>query len=219
MIRNEIRIKSQKTLVDWGSFCREVCFDLMVENGKPMGGPGRTVEIDESKFGRRKYNKGHRVEGQWVFGMVCRETGEVMLLAVEKRDAATLVPIIQKWILPETTIISDCWKAYGTLGNIGYEHLTVNHSITFKDPETGAHTNQIESTWNATKRTLPPSGRKKAFFGGYLARYMLKKQCALKKEDPFRVFMTAAGQLYQHPNAYVRDSDASDSDMSEDESI
>jgi hypothetical protein len=26
-----------------------------------------------------------------------------------------------------------------------YKHLTVNHSINFKDPETEAHTNQIES--------------------------------------------------------------------------
>ncbi len=25
-----------------------------------------------------------------------------------------------------------------------YKHLTVNHSINFKDPETEAHTNQIE---------------------------------------------------------------------------
>ncbi|CAG8848563.1 18529_t:CDS:2, partial [Racocetra persica] len=28
------------------------------------------VEIDKSKFGKRKYNKGKRVEGQWVFGGV-----------------------------------------------------------------------------------------------------------------------------------------------------
>ncbi|KAI9103766.1 hypothetical protein DFS34DRAFT_590183 [Phlyctochytrium arcticum] len=37
-----------------------------------IGGPGTIVGIDESKFGKRKYNKGRRVEGQWVFGGIQR---------------------------------------------------------------------------------------------------------------------------------------------------
>uniref|UniRef100_A0A915CXL8 Transposase n=1 Tax=Ditylenchus dipsaci TaxID=166011 RepID=A0A915CXL8_9BILA len=37
------------------------------------------VEIDESKFDRRKYNRGHRVEGSWVFGGISRSTGECLL--------------------------------------------------------------------------------------------------------------------------------------------
>ncbi|KCZ78345.1 hypothetical protein H311_00626 [Anncaliia algerae PRA109] len=32
-----------------------------------IGGPGIFVELDESKFGKRKYNRGNRVEGAWVF--------------------------------------------------------------------------------------------------------------------------------------------------------
>ena len=34
---------------------------------------------------------------------------------------------------------------------MGYEHRAVNHSINFKDPITGEHTNTIESTWNHVK--------------------------------------------------------------------
>jgi hypothetical protein len=30
------------------------------------------MEIDESKFGKRRYNRGRRVDGCWVFGGVER---------------------------------------------------------------------------------------------------------------------------------------------------
>ncbi|KCZ77845.1 hypothetical protein H311_01137, partial [Anncaliia algerae PRA109] len=35
-----------------------------------IGGPGIQVQLDESKFGKRKYNRGRRIEGVWVFGGV-----------------------------------------------------------------------------------------------------------------------------------------------------
>lgn len=60
-----VRISS-KTAVDWASFCREVVLDAMITRCEPIGGEGKIVEIDESKFGKRKYNRGHRIEGQWV---------------------------------------------------------------------------------------------------------------------------------------------------------
>lgn len=59
------------TAVDWANFCREVMFDAVIIKGEPIGGINensepRVVEIDESKYGKRKYHKGHHVEGQWV---------------------------------------------------------------------------------------------------------------------------------------------------------
>jgi hypothetical protein len=43
--------------------------DISQEDCK-IGGNGVIVEIDESKFGKRKYNRGHRVDGVWVVGGV-----------------------------------------------------------------------------------------------------------------------------------------------------
>jgi len=45
-------------------------FVLNDPNLYEMGGPGHIVQIDDSKFGKRKYNKGKRVEGVWVFAMI-----------------------------------------------------------------------------------------------------------------------------------------------------
>ena len=44
-----------------------------------IGGEGEIVEIDESKFGKRKYNVGRVIEGQWVFGGVCQNTRDFFL--------------------------------------------------------------------------------------------------------------------------------------------
>jgi hypothetical protein len=63
----------------------QVVFNAMIDNKVAIGGVGRKVEIDESKYGRRKYHRGHRVEGQWVFGGFERESGNVFMIAVENR--------------------------------------------------------------------------------------------------------------------------------------
>jgi len=86
------------------------------------------------------------------------------------------------------------------LNEKGYNHLTVNHSINFKDPETGAHSNTIESTWRHAKVTLPNYKRKKEFYGGYLAKYMFMKKCRNHEIDPTEEFFNAAGSLYTVDN-------------------
>jgi len=54
------------TITNWTNSLRElVTWDI--ENldlaDAPIGGEGIIVEIDDSQFGKRKYNRGHRVEG------------------------------------------------------------------------------------------------------------------------------------------------------------
>ena len=142
---------SNTTIVDYFNFCREICVEFCLRQTEAIGGPGTIVEIDESKFGKRKYNRGKRVEGQWVFGGVQRDSNDCFFVPVASRDSETLVSIIKTYIKPGTTIISDYWKAYDCLTKEGYEYLTVNHSVCFKDPHIAAHTNTIESLWSAVK--------------------------------------------------------------------
>lgn len=193
-------IGSGKTCVDWASFCREVTYDDAISHMEKLGGPNVIVEIDESKFGKRKYNRGKHVEGQWVFGAYDRSTGRCLMVPVESRNSETLLPIIEQWILPGTTIISDCWKVYQCLGSRGYVHQMVNHSVTFKDPETGAHTNSIEGSWAHAKKSIPPSGRRKQFMAGYLSKFLFLKRCRVQNLDPFVEFCRIAGRLYDPRN-------------------
>eukprot|EP00731_Ephydatia_muelleri_P000791 Em0001g791a len=134
-----------QTAVDWYNFIRDICAQYFIDHPSILGGPGVEVEIDESKFGKRKYNRGRQVEGHWVFGGTERITGECFLLEVEHRDAATLLPLIQQYIRPGSVVFSDEWAAYRRITQTtGMTHQTVNHSIHFVDPATGAHTQGVE---------------------------------------------------------------------------
>ena len=93
-------------MCDWLNFIREVFIVNAVENSEKIGGPGKIVEIDESKFGKRKY-KGKRVEGEWVFGGVERESSACFMVIVPDRSADTLLRIIKENIVEGTTIYSD----------------------------------------------------------------------------------------------------------------
>ena len=89
----------------------------MNHHAGPIGEPGTTVKIKESKFG--KYHCGHTVEVKWVFGGICRETKASFLVPVERRDKDTLLPIIRTHILSGTCVLSDLWKAYDCLQDKG----------------------------------------------------------------------------------------------------
>ncbi len=54
------------------SYFRQLAADSLDEHELEIGGPGIIVELDESKFGKRKYHRGHRVEGVWILGGVER---------------------------------------------------------------------------------------------------------------------------------------------------
>ncbi|GFY50386.1 hypothetical protein TNIN_280121 [Trichonephila inaurata madagascariensis] len=43
------------TIADWRSFTNEVILDHVEESTEAIGGVGKIVEVDESKFGKRKY--------------------------------------------------------------------------------------------------------------------------------------------------------------------
>jgi hypothetical protein len=61
------------------------------EHGQPL-----IVEIDESKFFHRKYNRGRWREGTWVFGGVERGSGKCFLVEVEDRRAESLTNLIER---------------------------------------------------------------------------------------------------------------------------
>ena len=127
---------SENTISDWKIHLHIRFADWLAVNSTPLGGPGVIVELDEAIFGKRKYNRGAYREGQWVLGAVDRNSNQCCLLPCpnNRRDGATLLALIYRWILPGSIIHTDEWAAYNSLTAAGYTHESVNHSIQFVDP-------------------------------------------------------------------------------------
>jgi transposase-like protein len=152
---------SSKTITAFLGYYRNLVADMIEENDTKIGGLDIEVELDESKIAKRKYHRGHRVEGAWLVGGVER-TLERKFFAVKvpNRNRETLFEVIENHVIPGSKVITDCWKGYSGLQDINnYTHDTVNHSHYFKDPITNVHTNTIEGTWSGLKRKIPERNR------------------------------------------------------------
>ena len=135
---------------------------------------------------KREYHRGHRVEGQWVFGGIKEGSRKSFMFADNDRSEATLLPIIKTFIEKGTTIISDCSKAHCNLEKHGYKHLMVNHSKEFVNSDR-YHTNKIKGHWRQAKAKFPPFGIHKYTFSSYLAEFLWRYEH--KDEDLFEVFL------------------------------
>ena len=110
------------------------------------------------------------------------------LEVVSRRDAATLLPIIQSHVRPGTIIWSDQWRAYSNVSGLPNvaNHQTVNHSIEFKNPVTGVHTNNIESYWERVKGKLKKmKGCKHEFIPSYLDEFLWKDKYGSSSVEVF----------------------------------
>ena len=192
-------VSTNKSIADWKNFCHDVCVDILISDNRQIGGRGHIVEIDESKFGKRKYNRGRAVDGCWVLGGIDRETKETFSEIVEDRSAETLLPILIKNIHPETTVISDCWKANDKLSQLFREHQQINHSLHFVDPNNPKlYTNTIESQWRVLKRnTLPKNGTNHRLYSSYFSVYCVKQRYLASVPCPFKGFLELIKRVYR----------------------
>lgn len=142
-----------------------------------IGGPDKIVEVDEAKVGKRKYNTGRIIRGQWVFGGIERSSKKFFIVPVADRRSETLILNIKKHIAPGSIIHSDMWRGYDALRSCeNYEHKTVNHSKNFVDPESGVHTQNIERLWRDMRAKIPRFGTRDYHFTHYLAEFCFKKR-------------------------------------------
>jgi hypothetical protein len=78
------------------------------------------------------------------------------------------------------------WRAYTQVATVPgvAGHATVNHSVNFVDPQTGIHTQHIESYWNQVKVKLKRMrGCATHQIDSYLSEFMWRERHGLTPED------------------------------------
>ena len=111
------------------------------------------IEVDESYFGgKRKGKRGRGAGGKIpVFGLLKRG-GRVYTKIIPDASGATLTPIIERKIVPDSIVYSDSWRGYNALDVSEFKHYRINHSELFAEGPN--HINGIENFWNQAKRHL-----------------------------------------------------------------
>ena len=123
---------------------RKLAVNYLISEYFPMqlGGHGENVELDESKFSRRKYHRGQPGPQYWVLRMMQRRSNYASMVKVPHCSAETLHPIIRH-ILPGTRVIMDMLQV--GLYNAFPNHDSVNHRLHFASPDDPTiHTQTVE---------------------------------------------------------------------------
>lgn len=116
-----------------------------------------------------------------MFGMVDTSVSPALgyMEIVPQRTAAILLPIVQQHVRPGTIVHSDEWSSYRRIQSLPSvaQHSTVNHSITFVDPTTGTHTQNVESYWNRVKTKFKRmKGVHEEMLPSYLDEFMWRER-------------------------------------------
>jgi transposase len=116
-----------------------IAFEL--EDESPFYG---SIELDESYFGgEQKGKRGRGAGGKIpVFGILKRK-GKVYTKVIPDASSATLIPIIEQKIRPDSIVYTDCWKAYNAIDVTQFHHHRINHSELFAQGKN--HINGIEN--------------------------------------------------------------------------
>ena len=121
-----------------------VAYELEAESEAMFGGE---IEVDESYFGgRRKGKRGRGAAGKIPVFWLLKRGRKVYTKIIQNAPDATLMPIIERKVTPDSIIYSDSWQGYNVLDVSEFKHFRINHSEPFVDAHN--HINGIENFWN-----------------------------------------------------------------------
>lgn len=126
-----------------------------LDSDDPLGGAGSVVEIDETLIGGSVSGKGSGYKGNktCVVGMLERG-GELITRVVSGRTKLAMHALINKHVLPGSTVNTDEFGGYKDIALNGFRHITVNHKAGEYATRCGKGVNAVEGFWAQLKRGI-----------------------------------------------------------------
>jgi transposase-like protein len=155
---------------------------------EPVGGTGRTVEMDETYVGGKRRHVGSGYVGNKTMVLGALERGGQVRLRVEKRskrgDKEALHGFVKDATKPDTSrICTDDNPGYNGIADADTEHHSVNHSAE-EWVRGDVHTNGIEGVWSLFKRSIVGSYHQVS--AKHLDRYLEEFEWRFnQRENPF----------------------------------
>jgi transposase len=170
-----------------------------------------TVEADETyvggrRRGTRRGRPGKDSHKTAVFGMAQRKTGErkgqVAATVVRDTKRATVLPHVQKKVLPESMIYTDEYTVYDSLGKEGYKHDRVHHAEEVW-VSGDVHTNTIEGFWSLAKRGIGGvyHSVSSKHLQSYLDEYVFRYNNRGDERGLFMAFLDRIEKAYPDPSS------------------
>jgi len=137
---------------------------MVDERPGPMGGSGKSVQADETYFGKVENPRTVRVDGtpylkkgkvankRPIVSLVCE--GKARTFHVKRANAATVREILVTNVSRETELHTDESPIYTRLGEEYAAHKTVNHSKGEYVRPDGMTTNNVENYFSVFKRGM-----------------------------------------------------------------
>jgi transposase-like protein len=136
--------------------CHEIRkYMAIVDGDEPIGGEGKTVEVDETLIGGATKGGGrgnYRVNKTIVVGAVERG-GNVITRIIPNIRKHNLLPVVKASVRQGSKVHTDQNHTYRSLPHMGFEHQSVNHN---RDEYVrgDSHVQTIEGFWAQLKRGI-----------------------------------------------------------------
>jgi transposase-like protein len=119
-----------------------------------MGGPGKTVEVDETYVGGKAKNRKGKVPPKEAVVSLVERDGRVRSFHLPEVTSKTLRPILFTQIDRKSYLMTDESTVYMKPGREFKGHGTVNHSIEEYVRKAFYHTNTVENYFSILKRGI-----------------------------------------------------------------